>query len=157
MNLKKFAQSAGLVSRRDSRMKVVQKGRKTLQIDFLGNELEKRQLLAQFCYSSGLLTIQTTYTNEQLSIISTSESGNYTMTSTGTWSGIPVSGLSNTSVDTYVNQSSCLVSNFLDHRRYTTVGNTDYLIGSSRVGLTGQKLAFTDRAIQIGTKDGKIE
>ena len=66
MNLKKFAQSAGFVSRRDSRMKVVQKGRKTLQIDFLGNELEKRQLLAQFSYSSGLLTIQTTANNEQL-------------------------------------------------------------------------------------------
>ena len=118
MNLKKFAQSAGLVSRRDPRMKVIQKGRMTLQIDFLGNELEKRQLLAQFSYSSGLLTIQTTSTNEQLSIISTSESGNYTMTSTGTWSGIPVSGLSNTSLNTYVNQSSVLASFFLDDRRY---------------------------------------
>ena len=87
MNLKKFAQVAGLVSRRDSRMKVVQKVRKKLQIDFMGNELEKRQLLATFSYSSNLLTIQTDSANEQLSIISTSEAGNYTITTSGMWSG----------------------------------------------------------------------
>ena len=68
MNFKKFAQKAGLVSRRDSRMKVAQKRRKNFYINFLGNELEKRQLLAQFSYSSGLLTIQTDSTNEQLHI-----------------------------------------------------------------------------------------
>ena len=83
MNIKEIAQSAGLVSRRDSRMKVVQKGRKTLQFDFLGNELEKRQLLATFSYSSNLLTIQTDSANEQLSIISNSEAGNYTITTSG--------------------------------------------------------------------------
>jgi len=98
MNIKKFAQVAGLVSRRDSRMKVVQKGRKTLQIDFMGNELEKRQLLATFSYSSNLLTIQTDSANEQLSIISNSEAGNYTITSSsGVWTGsetdITASGL----------------------------------------------------------------
>jgi hypothetical protein len=88
MNIKKIAQVAGLVSRRDSRMKVVQKGRKTLQIDFLGNELEKQQLLATFSYSSNLLTIQTDSANEQLSIISSSESGNDTITtSSGSWTG----------------------------------------------------------------------
>jgi len=46
MNNKKFAQIAGLVSSLEWRMKVVQKGRKKLHIDFMGNELEKRQLLA---------------------------------------------------------------------------------------------------------------
>ncbi len=76
MNIKKFAQVAGLVSRRDPRMKVVQKGRKTLQIDFTGNEIEKRQLLATFSYSSNQLTIQTDSVNEQLSIVSNSEAGN---------------------------------------------------------------------------------
>ena len=110
MNLKKFAQSAGLVSRRDPRMKVIQKGRMTLQIDFLGNELEKRQLLAQFSYSSGLLTIQTTANNEQLSIISTSESGNYTITSSsGVWTGSET-GITPSGSDLYVNQPSGLAS-----------------------------------------------
>ena len=139
MNVARFAHVAGVDPHRDSRMNPVHKLRKKFLIESMPDELEHLQTLSPFAYSS------TGSPNEQLSINSRSESGRYTMTSTGTWSGIPVSGLSNTSVDTYVNQSSCLVSNFLDHRRYTTIGNTDYFIGSSRVGLTGQKLAVTDK------------
>ena len=139
MNVARFAHVAAVDPHRDSRMNPVHKLRKKFLIESMPDELEHLQTLSPFAYSS------TGSPNEQLSINSRSESGRYTMTSTGTWSGIPVSGLSNTSVDTYVNQSSCLVSNFLDHRRYTTIGNTDYFIGSSRVGLTGQKLAVTDK------------
>ena len=130
MNLKKFAQVAGLVSRRDSRMKVVQKVRKKLQIDFMGNELEKRQLLATFSYSSNLLTIQTDSANEQLSIISTSEAGNYTITTSGTWSGSPVTGLSNTSTNLYVNQPSGLAS-ILINDNSGTVSNSSLSFGTS--------------------------
>ena len=110
MNIKKIAQVAGLVSRRDSRMKVLQKGRKTLQIDFLGNELEKQQLLAIFSYSSNLLTIQPESANEQLSIISSSESGNDTITtSAGSWTGAETD-ITASGSDLYVNQPSGLAS-----------------------------------------------
>ena len=81
MNIRKFAQIAGLVSGRDARFKATQKSGKKLYLDFMTNELEKRQLLATFGYNSGsgLLTIQTDSSNEQLTILSSSESGNYTL------------------------------------------------------------------------------
>ena len=118
MKFKKFAPVAAILSLRDAQRASAKKPNKNRPLEFFADELEKRQLLATFSYSSGLLTVQTNSTNEQLSIISRSESGRYTMTSTGTWSGIPVSGLSNTSIDTYVNQSSGLASFLLDDRRY---------------------------------------
>lgn len=111
-------------------MKVAQKRRKNFHINFLGNELEKRQLLAQFSYSSGLLTIQTDSTNEQLSIISTSQSGNYTITTSGTWSGSPISGLSSTTTDLYVNQPAGLAS-ILVNDNGGTVSNSSFRFGSS--------------------------
>ena len=111
-------------------MKVAQKRRKNFYINFLGNELEKRQLLAQFSYSSGLLTIQTDSTNEQLSIISTSQSGNYTITTSGMWSGSAVSGLSSTITDLFVNQPSGLAS-ILVNDKGGTVSNSSFRFGSS--------------------------
>lgn len=111
MSLKKIVNAIGLGQSRADRMKRISRARSTkLVFSDLGFELEKRQLLATFSYSSGLLTIQTDSANEQLSIISTSESGNYTITTTGTWSGSAVSGLSNTSTNLYVNQPSGLAS-----------------------------------------------
>ncbi len=55
------------------------------QSDFFEG-LEKRQLLATFNYNSGpgLLTVVTNQNSETLSIISTSDAGNYTITTTGT-------------------------------------------------------------------------
>ena len=75
--------------------------------DFDVNLLEKRQLLASFSYNSGtgLLTVQTTSTNEQLSIISTSESGNYTITTTGSWTG-SATGITDSGTSLYVNPSA---------------------------------------------------
>ena len=102
MNFKKFAQSAGFLSRRNTRLKATKKARQRIQLDFMADELEKRQLLATYSYSSGLLTIQTDATNEQLSIISNSQSGNYTITTSGMWSGSAVSGLSNTSTSLFI-------------------------------------------------------
>ncbi len=84
MNIKKFAQFADIVSRRDTRMKVVPRARKKLHIEFMADELEQRQLLATFNYNSGtgLLTVVTNQNSETLSIVSTSNAGNYTI-STG--------------------------------------------------------------------------
>ena len=130
MNIKKIAQVAGLVSRRDSRMKVVQKGRKTLQIDFLGNELEKQQLLATFSYSSNLLTIQTDSANEQLSIISSSESGNDTITtSSGSWTGTETD-ITALGSELYVNQPSGLASILINDNVGGITGST-FSFGSS--------------------------
>ena len=83
--------------------------------DFDVNLLEKRQLLASFSYNSGtgLLTVQTTSSNEQLSIISTSESGNYTITTTGSWTG-SATGITDSGTSLYVNQPLGLASILID-------------------------------------------
>jgi hypothetical protein len=112
MNVARFADVPRVDLHRDSRMNPVHKLRKKFLIESMPDELEHLQPLSPVAYSS------TGSPNEQLAIISRSESGRYTMTPTGKWSGIPVSGLSNTSVDTYVNQSSGLASFLLDDRRY---------------------------------------
>ena len=68
------------------------------QSDFFEG-LEKRQLLATFNYNSGtgLLTVVTNQNSETLSIVSTSNAGNYTITTTGTWSGTSSSAVGNVS------------------------------------------------------------
>lgn len=48
MNIKKFAQIAGLVSRLDWRIKATKKSNKRILLDFMPEGLEKRQLLATF-------------------------------------------------------------------------------------------------------------
>lgn len=112
MNVAIFTHVAGVDPHRDSRMNPVHELRKKFLIESIPDELEHLQPLSPVAYSS------TGSPNEQLSIISKSESGRHTMTPTGKWSGIPVSGLSNTSLNTYVNQSSGLASFLLDDRRY---------------------------------------
>ena len=130
MSLKKIVNAIGLGQSRADRMKRIRAKSTKLVFSDLNFELEKRQLLATFSYSSGLLTIQTDSTNEQLSIISTSENGNYTITTLGTWSGSPVSGLSNTSTDLYVNQPSGLAS-ILVNDNGGTVSNSSFSFGAS--------------------------
>ena len=90
MELNKFVNAFSLGQPRADRMKRIRAKSTKLVFSDLGFELEKRQLLATFSYSSGLLTVQTDSSNEQLSIISTSENGNYTITTSGTWTGSPV-------------------------------------------------------------------
>ena len=99
MNIRKFAQIAGLVSRPDSRLKATKKSSQRIQLDFMPEGLEKRQLLATFNYNSGtgLLTVVTNQNSETLSIVSTSNAGNYTITTTGTWSGTSSSAVGNVS------------------------------------------------------------
>ena len=92
--------------------------------DFDVNLLEKRQLLASYSYNSGtgLLTVQTTSSDEQLSIISTSESGNYTITTTGSWTG-SATGITDSLSDLYVNQPSGLASILIDDNNGTISGS----------------------------------
>ena len=130
MNLKNLVQAIGFGQSRANRLKSKKTSTRRLVFNPLDYELEKRQLLATFSYSSGLLTIQTDSTNEQLSIISTSESGNYTITTSGTWSGSPVSGLSNTSTNLYVNQPAGLAS-ILVNDNGGTVSNSSFGFGTS--------------------------
>ena len=65
----------------------IKKSRKNYQITFLGDELEKRQLLALYGYNSstGLLIIQTNTTDEQISIVSSSNNGDYSITTNIGW------------------------------------------------------------------------
>ena len=88
----------------------LERTKRAFSFSLIEMSMEKRQLLASFSYSSNLLTIQTDSANERLSIISTSENGNYPLTtSSGLWTGseadITVSGGS-----LYVNQPSGLAS-----------------------------------------------
>ncbi|MEI7924316.1 MAG: hypothetical protein WCJ40_20600, partial [Planctomycetota bacterium] len=129
MKIKKNVLAAALISGRARRSDLSTKRRKTYQIEFFSDELEKRQLLATYSYSSGLLTVQTNSTNEQLSIISASESGNYTITTSGAWSGTAGSGLSNTSTILYVNQPSGLASILVNDNG--TVSNSSFRFGLS--------------------------
>ncbi|MFM7128806.1 MAG: hypothetical protein ACKO0V_05555, partial [bacterium] len=57
--------------------------------------LEERQLLATFSYNSGtgLLSIVTNNNNEAFTILSTSDNGNYTITSSFNFSGSNTTGL----------------------------------------------------------------
>ena len=77
------------------------------QSDFFEG-LEKRQLLATFNYNSGtgLLTVVTNQNSETLSIVSTSNAGNYTITTTGTWSGTSSSAVGNVSKNLFVNSTA---------------------------------------------------
>jgi hypothetical protein len=62
--------------------------------------LEERQLLATFSYSSNLLTIQTDNDNEAFTIKADSSSGNYTLTTSGTFSGNDGTGLTGNTTST---------------------------------------------------------
>jgi hypothetical protein len=108
----------------------IRKSTKNFQIMFLGDELEKRQLLASYSYASGLITIQTNSINEQLSILSTSNNGNYTITTTGSWTGSAVAGLASSGTSLYVNQPSGLTS-ILVNDNGGTVGNSSFQFGTS--------------------------
>ena len=144
MELNKFVNAFSLGQARADRMKRIRAKSTKLVFSDLGFELEKRQLLATFSYSSGLLTIQTNSANEELSIISTSESGNYTLTTSGSWSGSPVSGLSNTSTSLYVNQPSGLASILINDNN-GTVSNSWFSFGSSSANfVTNLTVNFTN-------------
>ena len=96
MTLKnKISQLAKRFSLRKAKARsgAIRKSNKNFQIMFLGDELEKRQLLASYSYDKGLITIKTDTINEQLSILSSSNNGNYTITTTGSWTGSAVAGL----------------------------------------------------------------
>ena len=70
--------------------------------------LEKRQLLATFNYNSltGLLTVVTNQNSETLSIFSTSNAGNYTIATTGTWTGNSTADVGNVSKNLFVNSTA---------------------------------------------------
>jgi len=67
--------------------------RKQAMKDALLDLLEERQLLATFVYSSNVLTIETDTDNEAFTIKADSSSGNYTLTTSGTFSGSNATGL----------------------------------------------------------------
>lgn len=73
--------------------------------------------------SSGVLTVQTTLNNEQLSILSSSDNGNYTLTTSGSWSGsatdITISGTS-----LYVNRPAALSSILVNDNSGAITGST---------------------------------
>lgn len=96
-------------------------------IDFV---LEERHLLSTFTYASGLLTIHTDSPNEQLSMISTSESGNYTISTTASWNASNVSGLTVLGSDLFVSQPSGLSSLLIDDN-LGSVSNSSLIFGSS--------------------------
>jgi hypothetical protein len=108
----------------------IRKSTKNFQIMFLGDELEKRQLLASYSYASGLITIQTNSINEQLSILSSSNNGNYTITTTGSWTGSAIAGLAYSGTSLYVNQPSGLTS-ILVNDNGGTVENSSFQFGTS--------------------------
>ena len=108
----------------------IRKSNKNFQIMFLGDELEKRQLLASYSYDKGLITIKTDTINEQLSILSSSNNGNYTITTTGSWTGSAVAGLASSGTSLYVNQPSGLTS-ILMNDNGGTVGNSSFQFGTS--------------------------
>ena len=108
MNIRKFAQIAGLVSRRDSRLKATKKSRQRIQLDFMPEGLEKRQLLATFNYNSGtgLLAVETSQNSETLSIVSASDAGNYTIVTSGIWSGTSTADVGNSGTNLFVNSTA---------------------------------------------------
>ena len=122
--------------------------------DFDVNLLEKRQLLASYSYNSGtgLLTVQTDATNEQLSIISTSESGNYTITTTGTWLGSGA-GVTDSGTNLYVNQPLGLASILIDDNN-GTISGSGLSFGTSSANfvnhLTVNFTSATSGAITVG-------
>ena len=85
MNLKNLVQAIGFGQSRANRLKSKKTSTRRLVFNPLDYELEKRQLLATFVYNSltGRLFVETDQNSETLSIISTSNSGNYTLTTTG--------------------------------------------------------------------------
>ena len=108
MNIRKFAQIAGLVSRRDSRLKATKKTSQRIQLDFMPEGLEKRQLLATFNYNSGtgLLAVETSQNSETLSIVSNSDAGNYTIVTSGIWSGTSTADVGNSGTNLFVNSTA---------------------------------------------------
>jgi hypothetical protein len=75
-------------------------------------ELESRKLLASFQYSSGQLTIITDTDNEILSIFATTGIGNYTIQTSGTFSGDDIPGqLEGNTTDTLTVNNNLSLSN----------------------------------------------
>lgn len=108
VSLYNLSDYAVCVARRSAR----KRAQSRVHLEIINDELEQRLLMAAFSYDSvsGLLTVQTDANNEQLSIVSTSESGNYTITtSSGLWTGSETD-ITATGSDLYVNQPSGLAS-----------------------------------------------
>jgi hypothetical protein len=129
MTMKKISQLASRLSLRNSRVSSTKKSNKNRPLEFFTCELEKRQLLASFSYSSGVLTVQTTSNNEQLSILSSSDSGNYTLTTSGSWSG-SASDINISGTSLFVNQPSGLASILVNDNSGAITGST-FSFGSS--------------------------
>ena len=110
-----------------NRKKTVTRYRTFDSVDFV---LEERQLLATFIYASGLLTVHTDSPNEQISILSTSESGNYTISTTASWRSPSISGLTVSDSNLYVNQPSGLSSLLIDDN-LGSVSNSSLIFGNS--------------------------
>jgi hypothetical protein len=82
--------------------------KRAFAFSFIETSLEKRQLLATFDYNSGtgLLTVVTNQNSETLSIVSTSNAGNYTIATTGTWSGTSSVDVGNSGRNLFVNSTA---------------------------------------------------
>ena len=173
MTMKKISQLSSRLSLRTSRLSSVKKPNKNRPLEFFADELEQRQLLASFTYSSGLLTVQTTSNNEQLSIISTSESGNYTITTSGSWSG-SASNINISGTSLFVNQPSGLASilmndnsgaisgsglsfgtssaNFVSNLTANfTSGSSSISVGNATSFTSGKALSLTSNAIALAS------
>ncbi|MFM1801886.1 MAG: hypothetical protein RJA81_1238, partial [Planctomycetota bacterium] len=108
MNFSKKYNVSGIFFRRNLKNAMVKRADKKKRLEFFIGELEKRQLLATFLYDSGtgLLAVETDSDYEQLSIIATSNSGNYTISTNGTWSGSSTGDVGNVGQDLFVNSTA---------------------------------------------------
>ena len=110
MNLKNLVQAIGFGQSRANRLKSKKTSTRRLVFNPLDYELEKRQLLATFAYNSltGRLFVETDQNSETLSIISTSNSGNYTLTTTGAWSGSSSADVGSSGTSLFVNSTASI-------------------------------------------------
>ena len=110
MNLKNLVQAIGFGQSRANRLKSQKTSTRRLVFNPLDYELEKRQLLATFAYNSltGRLVVETDQNSETLSIISTSNSGNYTLTTTGAWSGSSSADVGSSGTSLFVNSTASI-------------------------------------------------
>ena len=110
MNFKNFAHALGFGHSAANRMGAQKASKRRLVFNPLEYELEKRQLLATFNYNSltGRLLVETDQNSETLSIISTSNSGDYTLTTTGAWSGSSSADVGSSGTSLFVNSTASI-------------------------------------------------
>jgi hypothetical protein len=108
MNFKKLALAIGLGKSRANRLRLRKTANRRLIFNPLDYELEKRQLLATFNYDSltGVLAVETDQNSETLSIISTSSAGNYTITTSGAWTGTSTTDVGSSGTSLIVNSTA---------------------------------------------------